>query len=83
MFPFGYESKLYFLCILVQVATFMSVLAVVYMRIFLKESIPDRNELTQPIFDGDDENGPQLTTRNQLLTGISSIRDVICLITSR
>ncbi|CAK9315385.1 unnamed protein product [Citrullus colocynthis] len=65
-----------------QVATFMSVLAVVYMRIFLKESIPDPNELTQPIFDGDDENGPQLTSRNQLLTGISSIRDVICLITS-
>lgn len=66
----------------------MSVLAVVHMRIFLKESIPDQNELTQPIFDenlsgGDDENGPELPTITQLSIGMSSIRDVISLITSR
>ncbi|KAG6571004.1 Hippocampus abundant transcript 1 protein, partial [Cucurbita argyrosperma subsp. sororia] len=70
-----------------QVAAFMSVLAVVHMRIFLKESIPDQNELTQPIFDenlsgGDDENGPELPTRTQLSIGMSPIRDVISLITS-
>ncbi|XP_022943320.1 uncharacterized protein LOC111448122 isoform X3 [Cucurbita moschata] len=70
-----------------QVAAFMSVLAVVHMRTFLKESIPDQNELTQPIFDenlsgGDDENGPELPTRTQLSIGMSSIRDVISLITS-
>lgn len=65
----------------------MSILGLVYMRAFLKESIPDRNELTQPIFEenigGDDENGPELLTRNQLFTKISAVADVICLIRSR
>ncbi|XP_038901051.1 uncharacterized protein LOC120088079 isoform X2 [Benincasa hispida] len=81
-----FSARLLSIATVFQVATFMSVLAVVYMMIFLKESILDRNELTRPIFNenisGDDENGPQLTARNQLLTGISSIRDFICLITS-
>ncbi|XP_022140286.1 uncharacterized protein LOC111010991 isoform X2 [Momordica charantia] len=69
-----------------QVAAFMSILGLVYMRAFLKESIPDRNELTQPIIEenigGDDENGPELLTRNQLFTKISPVADVICLIRS-
>lgn len=61
----------------------MSLLAIVYMRIFLKESIPAKMELMihpileQNISDDDDENGPKLATKNHLLTDISSLRDVI------
>ncbi|XP_022763003.1 hippocampus abundant transcript-like protein 1 isoform X3 [Durio zibethinus] len=69
-----------------QVATFVSMLAVVYMRIFLEESIPDQVDgMTQPILkEGEDViqkdvNAPERTT---VFKKIPSLGDIICLLKS-
>ncbi|XVF67978.1 hypothetical protein PTKIN_Ptkin10aG0165500 [Pterospermum kingtungense] len=69
-----------------QVATLVSMLAVVYMRIFLEESIPDQvDSMTQPILkEGDDDvlkdvNGPRKISVSKK---IPSLGDIICMLKS-
>ncbi|XVE93910.1 hypothetical protein REPUB_Repub01dG0235100 [Reevesia pubescens] len=69
-----------------QVATFVSMLALVYMRIFLKESIPDRVDgLTQPILKEEEDviqkdvNAPRKTP---VYKNIPSLWDIISLLKS-
>ncbi|XWS67700.1 hypothetical protein CRYUN_Cryun04dG0028400 [Craigia yunnanensis] len=66
-----------------QVATFVSILAVVYMRIFLEESTPNQVDgMTQPILEGEDViqndgNAPRKMTASKK---IPSMGDIICLL---
>ncbi|KAG8497807.1 hypothetical protein CXB51_007371 [Gossypium anomalum] len=70
-----------------QVATFVSMLAVVYMRIFLEESIPDRNDgMTQPILKETEgviqKDGNVDTRKMPVFKTIPSLKDIIRLIKS-
>ncbi|KAK5837745.1 hypothetical protein PVK06_006472 [Gossypium arboreum] len=70
-----------------QVATFVSMLAVVYMRIFLEESIPDRNDgMTQPILKETEgviqKDGDVDTRKMPVFKTIPSLKDIIRLIKS-
>ncbi|KAK8530035.1 hypothetical protein V6N13_102916 [Hibiscus sabdariffa] len=70
-----------------QVATLVSMLALVYMRIFLEESIPDRDDsMTQPILkeseDATQKDGNVIPRKVPAFKRIPSLRDIICLLRS-
>ncbi|KAL5561251.1 hypothetical protein UlMin_030998 [Ulmus minor] len=70
-----------------KVAAFTSMTAAVYMRVFLKESIPDNEDdslLNQPILEAslDIEKDGESTRKTQISKKIPSMRDIICLLKS-
>ncbi|GMI74446.1 hypothetical protein like AT5G42210 [Hibiscus trionum] len=70
-----------------QVATIVSMLALVYMRIFLEESIPDRDDgMTQPILkeseDAIQRDGNVVPRKMPAFKRIPSLGDIICLLRS-
>ncbi|KAF5449029.1 hypothetical protein F2P56_029517 [Juglans regia] len=64
-----------------QVAAVMSMIAAVYMRVFLKESIPNGDGLRQPMLNGTPHGDLEKTT-TQAFKRIPSIGDLICLMKS-
>ncbi|XP_011046630.1 PREDICTED: hippocampus abundant transcript-like protein 1 [Populus euphratica] len=69
-----------------QVAALVSMLAAVYMRIFLKESLPNGENLTQPILKSGQDDHCQdgdLSRQAPVLKKIPSIQDIIGLLKSR
>ncbi|KAL9391243.1 hypothetical protein Peur_015163 [Populus x canadensis] len=69
-----------------QVAALVSMLAAVYMRIFLKESLPNGENLTQPILKSGQDDHCQdgdLSGKAPVLKKIPSIQDIIGLLKSR
>ncbi|KAK8626706.1 hypothetical protein V6N13_134339 [Hibiscus sabdariffa] len=70
-----------------QVATFVSMLAVVYMRIFLEESLPNQDDImTEPILkeseDAIQKDGNNLPRKMPVFKKIPSLGDIICLLKS-
>ncbi|XP_030450358.2 uncharacterized protein LOC115672632 isoform X1 [Syzygium oleosum] len=69
-----------------QVAAVVSMVAVVYMRIFLKDSIPVADESTRPILKGsetdNDQNDSDSMKKIHIFKKIPSIGDLICLLRS-
>lgn len=69
-----------------QVAALVSMLAAVYMRIFLEESLPNGENLTQPILKSGQDDHCQdcdLSRKAPVLKKIPSIQDIIGLLKSR
>lgn len=69
-----------------QVAALVSMLAAVYMRIFLKESLPNGENLTQPILKSGQDDHCQdgdLSRKAPVLKKIPSVQDIIGLLKSR
>ncbi|KAJ6927485.1 hippocampus abundant transcript-like protein 1 [Populus alba x Populus x berolinensis] len=69
-----------------QVAALVSMLAAVYMRIFLKESLPNGENLTQPILkSGQDDHSQDcdLSRKAPVSKKIPSVQDIIGLLKSR
>ncbi|KAH8510471.1 hypothetical protein H0E87_008145 [Populus deltoides] len=69
-----------------QVAALVSMLAAVYMRIFLEESLPNGENLTQPILKSEQDDHCQdgdLSRKAPVLKKIPSIQDIIGLLKSR
>ncbi|KAK9987660.1 hypothetical protein SO802_027899 [Lithocarpus litseifolius] len=65
-----------------QVSAFMSILAVVYMRIFLKESLPNGDDIRQPILKGEQDvirSDSDLENTRQVFKRIPSVGDLIFL----
>ncbi|KAF3947210.1 hypothetical protein CMV_026624, partial [Castanea mollissima] len=65
-----------------QVAAFMSILAAVYMRIFLKESLPNGDDIRQPILKGEQDvirSDSDLENTRQVFKRIPSVGDLIFL----
>ncbi|KAL4616327.1 hypothetical protein ACB092_07G191300 [Castanea dentata] len=65
-----------------QVAAFMSILAAVYMRIFLKESLPNGDDIRQPILKGEQDvirSDRDLENTRQVFKRIPSVGDLIFL----
>ncbi|KAM4089466.1 hypothetical protein ACB094_07G154000 [Castanea mollissima] len=65
-----------------QVAAFMSILAAVYMRIFLKESLPNGDDIRQPILKGEQDvirSDGDLENTRQVFKRIPSVGDLIFL----
>ncbi|GAV90784.1 MFS_1 domain-containing protein [Cephalotus follicularis] len=68
-----------------QVAAFVSMLAAMYMRIFLKNNVSDRDDLTQPILKGkltmiqEDGDSPSMLPE---FKKIPSLWDLVCLLNS-
>ena len=64
----------------------MSMLAAVYMRVFLEESLPNGENLTQPILKSGQDDHCQdgdLSRKAPVLKKIPSIQDIIGLLKSR
>ncbi|KAK4562129.1 hypothetical protein RGQ29_004835 [Quercus rubra] len=65
-----------------QVSAFMSILATVYMRIFLKESLPNGDDIRQPILKGEQDvirSDSDLENTRQVFKRIPSVGDLIFL----
>ncbi|XP_075672468.1 uncharacterized protein LOC142642006 [Castanea sativa] len=65
-----------------QVAAFMSILAAVYMRIFLKESLPNGDDIRQPILKAEQDvirSDSDLENTRQVFKRIPSVGDLIFL----
>ena len=62
-----------------------SMAAAVYMRIFLKESLPDEEDLMQPILKGqqDIENDGESSKRTRVSKNLPKLKDLICLLKNR
>lgn len=65
-----------------QVSAFMSIVAAVYMRIFLKESLPNGDDIRQPILKGEQDvirSDSDLENKRQVFKRIPSVGDLIFL----
>ncbi|XP_062081542.1 uncharacterized protein LOC133787613 [Humulus lupulus] len=65
-----------------QVAAAATMSAAVYMRIFLKESLPDEEGLLQPILKDqhDIENNVESSTRTRVFKNLPTLQDLLCLL---
>jgi hypothetical protein len=78
----------FFFFFVIQVSAFMTILATVYMRIFLKESIPNGDGIKQPLLKGapdviknDDDDGLGKTAR--VFKRIPSVGNLISMMRNR